>query len=66
MMFCTNDPIADFERYDAEQERRLSKLPKCSECGEHIQDECCYVIDGVYICERCMEDHRKNVEDLSI
>ena len=26
-------------QHDAEQERQLQMLPKCSECGEHIQQE---------------------------
>ena len=64
LMFYTNDPVADFHRYDSERERALQKLPKCSECGEPIQDEECFVYDGRYICESCMEGFKKYVEDL--
>ena len=55
----TDDPVADFERWDAEQEEKLKKLPKCCECGEPIQDDSCFEIGGDYYCEDCMEDHRK-------
>lgn len=41
-----------FARHDAEQEAQLKKLPECSECGEHIQDEEAYYINGEWICER--------------
>lgn len=64
-MMWTNDPVADAERYAAEQEKRLRMLPLCSECGEHIQDEHLYEINDEYICERCMnENHRKAVDDI--
>ncbi len=53
-----------WERHDAEQERKLQALPKCSECGEPIQDEYCYEIEGKYICEHCMSECRVSVENL--
>ena len=63
-MSFTNDPVADFERYDAEQERELQKLPICSECDEPIQEEHCYEINDELICPDCMEKyHRKLVDD---
>ena len=63
-MFYTDDPVADFERYDAEQEAMLDKLPRCSECDEPIQGETCYEINGELICEECLENnHKKWVED---
>ena len=63
-MFYTDDPIADFHRYDAEQQAKLDKLPRCSECDEPIQSETCYEINGELICEDCLKDnHRKWVED---
>lgn len=36
-MMRTDDPIADAERYAAEQDRRLDKLPVCECCGKAIQ-----------------------------
>lgn len=62
-MCWTDDPVADFNRYDAEQTRMLARLPKCSECDEPIQDEDCYEFNDELICEQCLKDnHRKLVE----
>lgn len=64
MFLLTGDPERDFANYEAEQERKLNKLPKCYECGEPIQDEECYEINGELICPECLnENHRKFVED---
>jgi formylmethanofuran dehydrogenase subunit E len=63
-MYRTDNPIADFNRWDAEQERALSKLPECSECGEKITDEECYEFNDELICPECLKDnHRKWTED---
>ena len=51
-----------FARHDAEQEAQLEKLPECSECGEHIQDEEAYYINGEWICERCMDSYKREVQ----
>ena len=51
------DPLADFDRYSAEEERELDKRPKCSDCGEPIQDEKFYLINDEFICLTCMEDN---------
>ena len=65
MFYRTDDPLADFNRWDAEQQAALNKLPKCAECGEVIQSEICYEINDCYICEECLEEnHRKWVDDL--
>lgn len=64
-MFYTDDPVADAERYAAELEEALELLPVCSECGEHIQDEHCFVINDEPIHEKCMNDnYRKLTTDL--
>ena len=53
-----------FKRHDAEQQSQLDKLPVCSECGEPIQDDFCFEINGELICESCLENnHKKWVED---
>ena len=63
-MFYSDDPIRDFERHDAQQQRELEKLPRCSECDEPIQDDYCFEINDELICEDCMNsNHRKWVED---
>ena len=64
MPYITNDPVRDAERYFAEQDKALEKLPKCSCCGHRIQDDYHYDIDDVLICEGCLErNFRKKIED---
>ena len=54
----SDDPVRDFERWDAAREAELAKLPKCCECGEPIQTDCYFEIDGDLYCEDCMDNHR--------
>lgn len=64
-MYYTDDPLADFDYYDAKEIERLSKLPTCEWCGEPIQDDYCYEINGEIICEECLNDnHRRFTNDL--
>ena len=51
-------------RHDAEQERQLEKLPKCSECRRPIQEDHCYVINDMAICPSCMERYKVWTDDL--
>lgn len=60
-MYWTNDPLADFERHDAEQTRQLERLPVCADCDEHIQDETAYYINGEWICKDCMSTYEREV-----
>ena len=64
-MFYTNDPVADFDRWDAEQEKKLERLPHCSECDNPIYpDEYVFEFNDELICEKCLNDnHRKWAED---
>lgn len=55
--YRTDDPVADAERYMAEQEREMTKLPQCSCCDNPIQTETCFNINGDLICPHCMEAH---------
>lgn len=49
--------------HQAKQDERLAKLPKCDFCGEPIQDEHCYQIDGKTYCTDCLNDQfRKEIE----
>lgn len=57
----TDDPIADYEAWDAEQQRRLESRPICSECDEPIQDDEAYYINGEWICQNCMDTYRREV-----
>lgn len=63
-----SDYIPDYnelhDRYEAEQQRQLDKLPKCSCCGEPIQDDFCFEINDELICEDCLNTyHRKSTDD---
>ena len=64
-MIYTDDPIKDAETYYSNLEQRLNRRPRCSICGERIQDE--YAIrldsDGL-IHEDCFtNEFRVRVED---
>ena len=62
-MFYSDDPIRDFERHDREQAKWLEKLPVCDYCGEPIQDDHYYLINGDNVCKDCLEtEFRKDVE----
>lgn len=60
-MFFTGDPAADWDRYCEMQERLLKQMPVCEDCENHIEDDHAYYINGVWICERCMEAYRREV-----
>lgn len=62
-MFYTDDPVSDFERYDAEQERKLKMLPKCCECDEHIQQSRAVYYDGKWCCKECESDFWQKIRD---
>lgn len=63
-LYRTDNPIADFDRYDREQSRRLARLPKCAICREPIQQEYAVCIDGVYYCGECLDDLKEYLDDL--
>lgn len=63
MMYITDNPIADFNRYDRGREREIRKLPRCTECDEHILDEYAYYINDEWICSKCLnENYRREVD----
>jgi formylmethanofuran dehydrogenase subunit E len=51
----------DFDRWDTDQHKQLEQLPVCEDCGEHIQDETAFYINGEWICESCMDSYRREV-----
>ncbi len=64
MTYITDDPIADYNRHQAEIEKWLAKRPECADCGEPVQDEYFYLINDEVICPDCLKNnYRKNVED---
>ena len=53
-----------YERHEAEQEAWLKKRPICEKCGEPIQDDYLFDVDGDLYCEDCMKDlYRKDAEN---
>lgn len=62
-LFRTDDPIADFERYDAMKEERLERLPKCIYCDHPIQTEKLYVINDEFVCPDCLVEHHEKEVD---
>lgn len=57
----TDDPFADFNRWDAEQNRQLEQRPVCADCDNPIQDETAYYINGEWICKDCMSAYEREV-----
>jgi len=63
-MYYTDDPVADYARWDAERQRQLERMPVCVDCGEHIEDEYFYLINDEPICMECLKTgYRKSTED---
>ena len=62
-MYRTDDPAAEFARYDAEMSAALEHLPKCKICGDEIQQDFAYhdPIDDDWICSGCFEDWQEEV-----
>ena len=61
MPFRTDDPVADFERHDRDQARRLKRLPTCERCGDAIQQERAVCIEGFWYCDECLDEYRREV-----
>lgn len=62
-MYRTDDPVADFDRYDREQAKEKAKLPHCDCCGCVIYDHY-WNINGEIYCEDCLNDEfRRDADD---
>lgn len=57
----TDDPLKDFDRWEAKRSAWLGKRPLCEECGEHIQQEDAVYLHGKWYCDDCLSDLRKEV-----
>lgn len=54
-MGWTDDPVADFDRYDREGQQWLDSRPKCYYCGDPIRTDACYAVNGHKYCLDCSE-----------
>ncbi len=61
-MYRTDDPIADFDRYDREVAKWRNKLPSCQRCGCEIMQETAVCIEGFWYCDDCIERYRKEID----
>lgn len=57
------EPYEDFLRKEAEEEKWLKTRPVCAWCGQPIQDEYAYEIDGELVCEVCIEECRTYIPE---
>lgn len=58
------DNYSQWEEHEGQAEARLARRPVCYECGEHIQDDECWEMNGELICTDCLEtNHKKHTED---
>ena len=58
------DNYSLWQRHDSEQEEALEKLPCCDYCGDTIQDDHYFDINGDIVCEDCLKrEFRKRTED---
>lgn len=63
-MFYTDDPVKDYDSYDAEQTTKFKQYPLCSYCCDPIIDDYLYEFNDELICEDCLNEHfRKPVDD---
>lgn len=63
-MQITDNPLADFASWDAEQTAKLERLPVCADCGEPVQDDHYYLINDEVICPGCLESgYRKDIDE---
>lgn len=60
-MRCLLDNYDLWEAHDARLNRQLEQLPVCEDCGEHIQDETAFYINGEWICHDCMSSYEREV-----
>ena len=57
-MILTGDPEKDADYRDVELEMKLAQNPICCECGEYVNDDSYYDIEGNVYCPDCIDNHR--------
>ena len=51
------DNYSQWEQHEAAQEKALAERIHCDYCGNPIQDDHHYEINGDILCEKCLNDH---------
>ena len=62
MFMRTDNPLRDFLRSSTKQEEWLESRPLCDDCGEYIQDEYYFEIEGKKFCESCIKNYKKWID----
>ena len=52
------DNLALYQMHEADQERRLHKMPVCECCGDYIQQDDAFHFKGMWICDDCIDRER--------
>ena len=60
---CVPDNYDLFVAHEAEQERRMRRLPVCCYCEERIQQAKAVCINGDWYCNECIEELTEDIED---
>lgn len=55
--------MAEFDRTEDEKQKWLESRPICSICGERIQETSALLLDGEWICDRCVMEHTEWIEE---
>lgn len=58
----TDDPVADYDAYDAECQAWLESRPVCDICGNPIQQDHYFTICGKTICPDCVDDCKHYID----
>lgn len=61
-MPLTDDPIADFNAYEAERLAWLKSTPKCIHCKDPLGDGEAYFIEDKWVCECCISRYKRKVK----
>lgn len=55
--YYSDDPVRDYDRKANDEDAWLRSLPVCEHCGEPIQDEEYFEINGAYVHDDCLRDY---------
>jgi formylmethanofuran dehydrogenase subunit E len=53
--FNVPDNYDQWKKHQAEEDEWLESMPKCAECGEHIQDKIVIRVNGSPVCRHCAD-----------